>query len=72
MTNPDLRILALADAKFVDGALHGALAALHDPYSVYYDATSWRQFTHKYSAANGFVGVGLSLAPVTSSQRGQA
>ncbi len=44
-------------------ALRAALTALDDPYSHYYDPASWQQFTRAFSGANGFVGVGVALAP---------
>jgi carboxyl-terminal processing protease len=43
-------------------ALRGAIAALHDPYSNYYDHASWQQFTRAFSGASGFAGIGVALA----------
>lgn len=43
--------------KMVDGAISGAIAALGDPYSQYFDATSYRAFNQQSSGQYGGIGV---------------
>ncbi|MDO5302223.1 MAG: S41 family peptidase [Tissierellia bacterium] len=51
----------VTDEEFFEGQLKGTVAALNDPYSVYFNADEMEDFVT--SATGQFVGIGVQVAP---------